>query len=381
MLTEETLFCQPSWVMQSNSVRMAVTHVGGHLAPVNFDLTQSPPVQPFHISPWQCEEHSFLDGRSEAVLRGDLFCLPFGKADAGDGTPSHGRTASALWSLGGHHSAGGVQELSIHMENALHSASVKREFYLRDGENIVYDRTTISGLTGAYTMGHHAVLRVPAEEGGLLVSTSKQKFGMTFPTPFGDPAEGEYQSLAIHAEFADLSSVPSFFRDFPNADCSRYPARRGFSDLLQIAVDVEKGKPAWSAAVNSTEGYLWFSLRDPGLLPSTVLWVENGGRYRPPWNGRNSSLGIEDVCAYFDTGSESSGAANPFSERGIETVHTFKNDVPVSVAYLHGVVRTPTGFTHVRSVRCEDNRVTLADASGKEVSCAVRTGFVFGEKL
>jgi hypothetical protein len=274
-----------------------------------------------------------------------------------------------------------VQELSIHIENALHSAGVTREFFLRDGESIIYDRTTITGLVGAYTLGHHAVLRVPVQESGLLVSTSKQAFGMTFPRPFGDPGNAEYQSLAICADFADLNSVPSIFKGFPNADCSRYPARRGFTDLLQIGVEVEKGKPAWSAAVNSEEGYLWFSLRDPDLLPSTILWIENGGRHRPPWSGRNCSLGVEDVCSYFDAGSNVSGAANAFSERGIKTVHQFKEDLPVSIPYLQGAVRTPPGFTHVRFVSCEESGATFADAFGREVSCPVRAGFVFGERL
>jgi hypothetical protein len=381
MLTEETLFCQPSWVMQSNAVRMAVTQVAGHMAPVHFGLDAAAAVQPFHISPWQCEETDYLNGRSEKCLRGDFFCLPFGKADPEDGTPGHGRTPSAPWTLGGHRSDGGVQSLSIHMENALHEARVSREYFLRDGENIVYDRTTVAGLDGSYTMGHHAVLRVPAREPALLVSTSRQVFGMTFPAPFGDPGEAEYQSLAVAAEFSDLSAVPSFFKGVPDQDCSRYPARKGFSDLVQIAVEAEKGRPAWSAAVNSEEGYLWFSLRDPALLPSTILWIENAGRHKAPWNGRNSSLGIEDVCAYFDTGSTSSRKENPFSKRGIQTVHAFKKDRPESVSYLQGGLRTPEGFTHVRSVRCEDGRITLADGAGKEVSCAARTGFVFGEKL
>ncbi len=267
------------------------------------------------------------------------------------------------------------------MENALHEARVTREFSLRDGESIVYDRTTIAGLDGSYTMGHHAVLRVPAKDPALLVSTSKQVFGMTFPAPFGDPGEAEYQSLGIAAEFSDLSAVPSFFKGVLDQDCSRYPARKGFSDLIQIGVEVEKGKPAWSAAVNSEEGYVWFSLRDAAMLPSTILWIENAGRHKAPWSGRNSSLGIEDVCAYFDTGSASSRKENPFSKRGIPTVHAFEKDRTESIYYLQGALRTPAGFTHVRTGRCEDGCVTLADAAGKEVSCAARTGFVFGEKL
>lgn len=381
MLTEETVFCQLSWVMESDAVRMAVTQLAGHMAPVEFGLGSGASVQPFHISPWQCEETAYLDGRSEKCLRGDFFCLPFGTADPEDGTPKHGKTPSAPWALGGHKTEGGVQTLSLQMEDILHGARATREFSLRDGESIVYDRTTIAGLDGSYTMGHHAVLRVPVKEQALLVSTSKQALGMTFPAPFADPGNAEYQSLAIAAEFSDLSKVPSFFKDVPDQDCSRYPARKGFSDLVQIGVVAEKGKPAWSAAVNSEEGYVWFSLRDPALLPSTILWIENAGRHRAPWNGRNSSLGIEDVCAYFDTGSASSRKENPFSKRGIATVHAFQKNRPDTISYLQGAVRTPAGFTHVRTVRCEDGRLTLADAAGKEVSCAVRTGFVFGENL
>ena len=360
---------------------MALTQVGAQMAPVYFDLPLKPAVQPFYVSPWQCEDHSYLDGRSEGPLRGDFFCLPFGKADPGDGAPAHGRTSSSRWSFSGHRSKAGVHEIRIHLENALQSAAVTREFFLRDGETVVYDRTTVTNLAGVHTMGHHAVLRVPVRESGLLVSTSKLGFGMTYQGSFADPANGEYQSLAIGVELADLSSVPSIFKRFPNVDCSRYPTRRGFTDLLQIGIETEKGQPAWSAAVNCEEGYLWFSLRDPALLPSTILWIENGGRHRPPWSGRNCCLGIEDVCSLFDTGSMESSTANPFSERGIKTAHQFENERPVVIPYIQGVASTPSGFSHVHTVRCEENRVTFADSAGREACAGLQAGFVFGEQL
>jgi hypothetical protein len=267
------------------------------------------------------------------------------------------------------------------MENALHNASVTREYFLRDGETVIYDRTTITGLVGDYTLGHHAVLRMPLQESGLLVSTSRFGFGMTYQGRFGDPANAEYQSLAIGAEFTDLNSVPSIFRGFPNADCSRFPARRGFTDLLQVGIEADKGQPAWSAAVNCDEGYLWFSLRDPALLPSTILWIENGGRHRPPWSGRNCCLGVEDVCSFFDTGSNSSAAVNAFSERGFKTVRQFEKDRPLSIPYIQGVVRTPPGFSHVRSLCCGEPGVTFADAAGREVFSPLCSGFVFGERM
>ena len=360
---------------------MAVTHIGAHLAPVYFDFGEMPAVQPYHISPWQCEEHAFLDGQSEGPLRGDFFCLPFGRANPDDGIPSHGRTASARWSEVGYRSQNGLQELTIHMDNALRSASVTREFSLRDGESVVYDRTTITGLTGAHTLGHHAVLRAPSQESALLISTSKQKFAMTYPGHFCDPANAEYQSLACGSEFSDLCSVPSIFKGDPDADCSRYPARRGFTDLLQIGIDAEKGQPAWSAAVNSKEGYLWFSLRDPDLLPSTILWMENGGRHRPPWNGRNCSLGVEDVCGFFNTGSSVSGGMNAFSTHGVGTVQEFAPDLPLSIPYIQGVARTPPGFSHVRSVCFSNDGATFADASGMEVFSPLCMEFLFGEQL
>jgi hypothetical protein len=381
MLTEEMAFCQQSWVMRSNLVRMSLAHMGAQMAPVHFELSSKLEVQPYHITPWQCEEHALLNGRSEGPLRGDFFCLPFGRADLDDDMPAHGRTASSRWSLESYRHDGAVQELDIYIDEALQSARVRRHFYLLDNQAIIYDKTTISGLTGTHSYGHHAVLRVPQQEAALLLSTSKQQFGMTCPVAFANPANAEYQSLAINATFDDLNSVPSIHKGEPNADCSVYPARRGFTDLLQIGVQVEKGSPAWSAVVNSVENYLWFSLRDPELLPSTILWTENAGRHQPPWSGRNCSLGVEDVCSFFDQGSKASVGTNPFNARGIKTAHDFRDEQIVSIRYLQGVAGIPASFGHVRSVSCTDWSVTFADAAGREVLIPAHPQFVFGEDL
>jgi len=102
MLTEETVYCQPSWVMQNDAVRMALTKTAGHMAPVEFGVGTGTPVQPFHISPWQCEETDYLNGKSEKCLRGDFFCLPFGGNETpfrGEKHPPHGETANYRWRL------------------------------------------------------------------------------------------------------------------------------------------------------------------------------------------------------------------------------------------------------------------------------------------
>jgi hypothetical protein len=381
MITEEVCFCQPSWVVQSDTVRMAITHLGAHMAPVEFCTDGRDPVQPYYVSPWQCEKHTVPDGRSEAILRGDFFCLPFGHAEREVGTPSHGNTAGARWSLEGFQSRNGVHELRVHMKNALQSATVTRQFFLRDEENVIYDQTTIEGLEGMYTFGHHAVLRVPASQSSLLLSTSRQLYGMTHPNRSNNSEGRAPHLLASGASFGAINSVPPLSSGSSNIDCSTYPSRRGFTDLLQIGVQAEKGQPAWTATVNTDEGYLWFSLRNQKLLPSTIVWMENQGRSGAPWNSRNCSLGLEDVCSYFDTGSELSGAANAFSDRGIKTVQEFRRDVALRVPYVQGTARIPRGFARVRDVHCDESSATFTDSNGLQISVSLFTGFLFGKEL
>jgi hypothetical protein len=356
---------------------MAVTKAGGHTAPVLFQCDGPNPVQPYHISPWQYESHNVEQGRSEAVLRGDFFCLPFGFAEPELGVPSHGKTAGARWSLVGSSSVAGCHELHIQMKDAVRSAVVDRQLFLRDGENVIYERTTVANLSGAYTMAHHAVLRLPARPSTVLVSTSRQLFGMTVPRLFADLADGEYSSLATGAEFADLAHVPTVFKNPSVTDCSAFPARPGFTDLLQIAVAAESGQPAWTVAVNTEEGYLWFSLRDPALLPATILWMENRGRHQPPWSGRNCSLGLEDVCGFFDFGSAVSSRPNAFSKRGIPTVHQFRNEETFVLPYVQGIVRIPEGFGRVTSVHCGKQEATFTDAVGNVITADMNTDFLF----
>lgn len=119
----------------------------------------------------------------------------------------------------------------------------------------------------------------------------------------------------------------------------------------------------------------------PESIAFDTIWIENCGRHRPPWSGRNCCLGVEDLCSFFDKGSKVSAAANAFSERRIKTVNHFSKDIPLSIPYIQGVARTPEGFAHVCSVRCGDHGATFADAAGREVSSRLCAGFVFGERL
>ncbi|HEY0308886.1 MAG TPA: hypothetical protein VGB94_12055 [Acidobacteriaceae bacterium] len=145
---------------------------------------------------------------------------------------------------------------------------------------------------------------------------------------------GEYQSLQIRTEFAALDSVPSIFKYLPAQDCSSYPARRGFTDLLQLANTPDRNGPAWTSAVNTAESYVGFSLKIL-VLPSTIVWIENHGRYSSPWNGRNCALGLEDACTFFDRGIPESSQENLLSRRRIRTHHDL-NGSAFAIRYIQG---------------------------------------------
>jgi hypothetical protein len=373
-----TIRGQLSWVLRSSSVELAVTHLGAHMAPVIFEADSAGGIEPYAISPWQGETEGLPAGGSELPLRGDFFCLPFGGGPAQDGElhPPHGATSSAMWTLVEECTIGDRHTLTVSMDTPVRSGRVTRTYELQDGHNAIYGTTSIQGFVGPATLGHHAVLDLPSTEGGLLLSSSPMRAGFTYPKPFGRPEEGSYQSLAVNRSFRDLHRVPSILRGVGPVDCSVYPARRGYTDLLQIAQKPQRNQPCWIAAVNTEANYLWFALKDPSILPSTIVWIENRGRHRPPWSGRNCSLGLEDVCSYFDLGIKAAMNPNPFQQRGVPTFHRLTADNPFMVRYIQGAVRTPMGFGRVKEVEFLEDEIAFLDEMGKRLNTPVRHCFV-----
>jgi len=51
----EIIASQPCWVIESSTVRLAITLMGAHMAPVTFCRDSDRTVQPYYVSPWQDE--------------------------------------------------------------------------------------------------------------------------------------------------------------------------------------------------------------------------------------------------------------------------------------------------------------------------------------
>jgi hypothetical protein len=379
-LTQRTIASQPCWVLRGKDVELAVTKLGAHMAPVTFYRRDRGGIRPYYVSPWQDEGQKIAEPVL-VPLRGDFFCMPFGANSApyrGQKYDLHGEPAGRKWALSGTETVDGVSTMSLRMKTRLPEGEVRREFHTVDGQNVIYTREVLSGYSARVPLGHHATLAMPEKEGSVLVATSGIRYGSTNPTPTGDPAKGEYQSSAPDRRFKSLSRVPLLSHDPRTGDFSAFPTRRGYTDLAAVFHRPGVGKPAWTTATFTTEGYLWFALKDPDLLPTTLLWVSNRGRHFAPWDSRNCCLGLEDVCGFFAEGIAPSLRANFLSRDGIATCVRLSPKQPTEIRYVQGVVRVPRGFGRVRSAKFSAMKVAFKDTSGKTVEAPVNHRFLWG---
>lgn len=383
---KKTIHSQPSLVVRSSTMEVAVTETGGHMSPVVFYRDTDKPVQPYYISPWQDEPAKEMPAPVLVPLRGDFFCMPFGgNSDElnGEKHPPHGEIVGAKWSSAGTTSSNGVTTLTMTIDTGVRKGRLTKQLSLVDGQNVVYTRHVIEGFSGRAPLGHHATLAMPDEEGQVRIATSPIRFGMTYPGLFSDPKLGEYQALLPGTKWMSLAQVPKAWKGEPDADLTRLPGRTGFADLIQIFPQpaARQGEPAWVTATFAKQGYLWFSMKDPAVLKSTVFWMENRGRHGHPWNGRNNCLGLEDVTAYFADGLAASAKENLLTREGVTTALELSADRPTAIHYIQGVVKVPQKFDVVKTIEFAPGTATFVAESGAKVTASVRHEFIGSGKL
>ncbi len=373
-----TCLGQPSWRISNRNVEAYVTQFGGHLGPVTFRLGERD-IKPLSVAPWTTERHAHGVPVVLRALRGDFFCLPFGGNQTpyhGERHPVHGETANARWQYAGMTGDNGRQALHLRLSTRIRPGHLDKLITLIDGQTVVYQKHIISGMRGRMNYGHHAMLRFPEQEGSGIISTSRFTYGHVFTEPLERPENRGYSILDPGACFDRLDRVPMTTGRM--TDLSRYPARRGYEDLVLLAADTTLSL-AWSAVTFPRQRYAWFALKNPRQVPQTILWLSNGGRHYAPWNGRHVNvLGLEEVCGYFHLGLAESARRNPLSSRGITTSLELHPDRPHSVLYAFGVARIPVGFDQVTDIVAGADRhsVLLRSKNGKSVSVAMDGAFL-----
>ncbi len=381
---------QSVWVISTPEVELCLTKTGGMMAPVTFrrfGAGGERSVRPYYISPWQ-DEGLDLDVAVLRPLRGDFFCAPFGANGEFEGSDvqPHGASACESWDDPEIEQTDDVVTLRTQIASTHPRGTITKTITLRTGEHAVYTTHTLADFQTPLPVGHHACLD-SSDDAPLLLARSPYRFGRVATSNSPVYADEEYRSLPGGAEFESLTSVPTRFTDDPVTDCTIFPARRGFVDILATFDEIPatgessngdttlsgRGYPAWTTAARPGAGYLWYSLKDPGVLPSAVMWMENHGRHAPPWNGRNRCIGLEDVCAYYADGLVPSISPNELNDAGVPTAL----ESPASVHYVQGLVPIPSDFGHVTAVHFADIGAEFADAHGHSVTTPVDWRYVF----
>lgn len=369
---------QPSWTVRSETVAMSVARLGGFMAPVTFHRESNKPIQPFAIAPWATEK---LPPGVEPIiqgLRGDFFCMPFSGGDTryrGKTYPSHGETANRNWRLLGQSRTKTGVSLHLEMGLRIQAGTVTKSLTLLDGHNAVYSRHRLSGMSGPMTFAHHPCIQYPDRPGSGRLSFSRHVHASTFYEPVESPEVGTYSILKPNQTIDNLKRVPLI--DGTTTDVTSYPARRGYEDLVMICADPSLPF-AWSAVTFAREGYVYFNIKNPRVLASTMLWITNGGRHYAPWNGRHINvMGMEECTTFWGDGIAASAQANVFTRRGIQTVTRLDARRPYDVTLIMGVAKVPRGFDRVRNIRRSgEGRVTLVGENRKRVEVPLDLDFL-----
>jgi hypothetical protein len=367
---------QPSWRLASPRVEAYVTQTGGQVAPVTFDR-RGAKIRPMSVAPWATEALDPSEPPIIRALRGDFFCMPFGGNSTpyrNERHPPHGETANSKWKLQRIANRRGERpSLHLSLQPRVRPGRVDKYIQLGFDHDAVYQRHVVSGMTGPLNFGHHAMLRFPDEPAAGIVATSPFVYGQVFPEPMELPENRGYSILKPGAEFKTLDKVPMLTGEM--ADLSRYPARRGFEDLVMLVAD-DRAAFAWTAVTFPKQRYVWFALKDPRVLRSTIFWISNGGRHYAPWSGRHVNvMGLEEVTSYFHQGLVESVARNPVSRRGYATHTQLAPDQPLVVNYIFGIAAVPAGFGRVETIEQSRSGVTLR-SGGTNVHVPVDVPFL-----
>ena len=354
--------------IEVDGVSLMLDLTNGHIASLEVER-DGRTLHPLHRAPWIDSGEALPDGTPSGLARlsGDFLCAPFSRNDVEE-APGHGWTANAPWSLVSDERLDGGRVATFQLSRPVFGATVEKRITLRDGHPFIYQEHRFLGGQGGISVSHHLMTQMQA--GGLLAFSPK-RFALTPDTPLEpDPSRGRY-ALAYPAQ-ADLTAFP--LGDGGTTDLRIYPPAERHEDFLTLA-EAEKAALGWTTISRHAEGDMLIVLKQPDVLPVTMLWMSNGGRDYAPWNSRHIGvLGIEDARASA-SGHAASLGDNALTRQGIPTAFPL-GEGDVVVRQVFGV--TPLADTHnpVRNVEAEGSTLAVTFENGARTSLLYDDSFL-----
>jgi hypothetical protein len=358
-------------LINNSFVEAGISEECGFLYPVRF-LFGNNIIDPMHIAPWTDEA---LDNSVPPMLkglRGDFFCAPFGASDLlPDETRGHGASANEKWKLNEKKES----SIKLLLSKEISGAELTKEISVTEGQSVIYQKHTFKGGTGRIPVGHHAMLKI---NGSAFISFSDFDYAGTPPQPVeNDKLQGS-SILKYPQSFTDLADVAA--ADGRSVNVSKYPFDSGHEDLYMVIS--KKGMTfGWSAVSCPSEGWLWFSIKNTDILPDTVVWLSNGGRYYPPFSSRHKNvIGIEETASFFHLGHKASVEDNELSRQGYKTYIDLAEDRILEIPYVFGLVRIPANFGRVKSIVETNNGIEIKDLLDNAVNTNINMNFIRNTK-
>jgi hypothetical protein len=316
-------------------------------------------IDPLHRAPW----YGTIDDVNsipavERRLAGDFLCMPFGRSDVTD-DPQHGHTANAPWKV----LETEAHRVHLRLSVKVMGATVEKEVRLARSAPLLYQSHEIDGGEGRVTLAHHPMVRMAA--GGRLAFSPKRAIL--------SPERPLQPGHAIFAPGARSTKVTAFPAPGGAVDLTHYPTARG-EDFLTL-VEEPGSRLGWTAVTRAAENDIIFVLKDPEVLPVTMLWFSNGGRDAAPWSGRHTGvLGIEDGIAAGADGHRAALGDNPVRAEGVETALTL--GPRHVIRHVIGAIAKPPGWATVTAIRREAGQLLITGDTDETVSMGFSAGFL-----
>ena len=310
-------------------------------------------IEPLHTAHWVGTDDVPEDvAPVERQLAGDFFCAPFGASDV-EAAPPHGKSANSHWSI----VELAADKIELTLDAPVLGAEISKILRISDTAPILYQTHRLSGGEGSLTVAHHPMVHLSGA-GHLSVSAKRAALSAEAPLETGRNA------LACHTRTNDLAAFPA--SNGETVDLTTLPIASESEDFVTLVEDTGSSL-GWSAIVRDIEDDIIFFLKDPRVLPVTMLWHSNAGRDYAPWNGRHTGVvGIEDGCAAGVSGHRAALKPNPVSDEGVPT------SLPLGgTIYIHhviGAVPRPKGWDRIADIRVNGPTLSVVDDGGNTLT-------------
>lgn len=325
--------------------------------------------EPLYAAPWREEPATrALPGLSPAERRlaGDFFCAPFAAAADPD-VPAHGWTANSPWRVEVHE----PHAIRSFLARDVSGARITKRLEIAKDAPLLYQEHGIYGGEGVLPVAHHPMLHL---SGRGRFFTSRKRAALTFAEVF----EPGRSCLAYPTRGTDLRRMAG--AEGRTVDLSRWPIGRRNEDFVTL-VEAPDAALGWSAVIRENEDDIVFFLKDPSVLPITMLWFSNGGRDHAPWNGRVVGVtGIEDGCCPGPAGEAVAAAANPVAAEGVATGLPLAAGRSHVVRHAMGALPRPEGWADIANISVEGDRLTISDSAGRRIELPWRRDFLKGHE-